>query len=167
MGIDPELPDASEWHYIGLRNSLHGGRFTLTNLLGFPPLTQRDLASLVHLLADAPQSMPSELRRDPAQNAPRPNNTMSAVLLTLLDRELSAVPFDVTAKDIDAETRNTTLTAAGGPLDEGEIPTAESLGTPTDVVNGTAETFLSLAESWGQGVSFSHEGIALLVTQGG
>lgn len=167
VGIDPKAPDASEWHFIGLRNSLHGGRFTLTNLLGHPPLMQRELASLAHLPADAERSMPAELRRDPDFNAPRPNTTMSAVLLTLLDQELSAIPFDDPAKDIDPGTRETILQAAGGPLHESEIPTAESFGTPTDVVNGVAETFLSLAESWGQGVEFSHEGIRPLVRQGG
>lgn len=167
VGIDPNAPDASEWHFIGLRNSLHGGRFTLTNLLGHPPLMQRELTSLAHLPADAERSMPAELRRDPEFNAPRPNTTMSAVLLTLLDQELSAIPFDDAAKDIDPETRETILRAAGGPLHDSEIPTAEAFGTPTDVVNGVAETFLSLAESWGQGVEFSHTGISPLVRQGG
>jgi hypothetical protein len=167
VGVDPDAPDASEWHFIGLRNSLHGGRFTLTNLLGYPPLMQRDLTSLAHLPADAATSMPAGLRRDAALNAPRPNTTMSAVLLTLLDQELSSIPFDDPAKDIDPQTRDAILAAAGGPLHDAEIPTAEAFGGPTDVVNGTAETFLSLAESWGQGVEFSHSGITPLVAQGG
>ncbi|NUL48772.1 hypothetical protein F7P69_26745 [Cellulosimicrobium funkei] len=167
VGIDPTSPDASEWHFIGIRNSLHGGRFTLTNLLGHPPLMQRELTSLAHLPADAERSLPAELRRDPQFNAPRPNTTMSAVLLTLLDQELSSIPFDDPAKDIDQETREAILSAAGGPLHDSEIPTARSYGTPTDVVNGVAETFLSLAESWGQGVEFSNEGIRPLVRQGG
>lgn len=166
VGIDPAAPDASEWHFIGLRNSLHGGRVTLTSLLGHPPLMQRGLTGLAHLPSGAPQSMPAELRRDPKQNAPRPNTNMSAVLLTLLDPELSSIPFDKAAKNIDEQTRDAILRAADGPLDDSEIPTADAYGAPTDVVNGTAETFLSLAESWGQGVEFSHKGIAPLVAEG-
>lgn len=163
VGVDPAAEDSSEWHYIGIRNSLHGGRFTLTNLMGFPPLMQRRLTALAHVPVDASQAMPESLRRRPDQNGPRINTSLTAVMLSLLNPELATLPFDDQNKDIDPQTLETIFEATGGPIGENELLEVTAYGSPADIVNGTAETFLSMAESWGQAVALNQEGIAPLI----
>lgn len=165
VGVDPAGPESSEWHYIGLRNSLHSGRYTLSSLLGFPPLMQRALTALAHVPVGAPQALPKELRRDAESNSPRLNTSLTAVLLTLLRPDLATVPFDDERKDIDPQTRQTILDLAGGPLRDDEIPQTQVYGTPADVVSGTAETFLSMADYWGQAATLDPRGLAPMVEE--
>jgi hypothetical protein len=163
VGVDPTGPESSEWHYIGIRNSLHSGRYTLTSLLGFPPLMQRELTALAHVPVGAPQALPEELRRDAESNSPKLNTSLTAVLLTLLRPDLAVVPFDDERKDIDLQTRQTILDLAGGPLGDDEIPSTRVYGTPQDVVSGTAETFLSMADYWGQAAELDQRGLAPMI----
>lgn len=163
VGVDPAGTESSEWHYIGIRNSLHSGRYTLSSLLGFPPLMQRSLTALAHVPIGTAQSVPVELRRDAESNSPRMNTSLTAVMLTLLRPDLAGMPFDDERKNIDPSTRDMILKLTGGPLGEDELPRASVYGTPTNVVSGTAETFLSMAEYWGQAESLDHRGLMPLV----
>ncbi|MDI3329395.1 MAG: hypothetical protein QJR09_01505 [Micrococcus sp.] len=167
VGVDPEAPDASEWHYIGLRNSLHGGRFTLSTYFGSPPLMQRDLARLAHVPAGSSRSLPAALRRSPESNAPRLNTSISTVLTVLLDPELAALPYDAPEKDLDHDTLDTILGIAGGPLSDDELASVAAYGIPADVDHGAAETFQSLSRTWGQTVDADRDSVAPLVAQGG
>jgi hypothetical protein len=167
VGVDPAAPDASEWHYIAWRNSLHGGRSTLVNLLSAPPLMQRRLASLAHVDPASATALPASLRQTPEDNGPRPNTSLTSVMMCLLDPELASLPHDEAEKDIDARTRQLILSLAGGPVADDELTAVRAYGRPSDVESGIAETFLSLSASWGQRVGLDHEAIAPLVEQGG
>lgn len=167
IGVDPAAPDASEWHFIAWRNSLHGGRSTLVNLLSVPPLMQRRLASLAHVDPGSPTAMPVPLRRDAAANGPRLNTSLTSVMMCLLDPELASLPHDTAEKDMDAQTRQLILSLAGGPVADDELVPVRAYGRPVDVESGIAATFLSLATAWGQRVSLDHEAIAPLVARGG
>lgn len=167
IGVDPAAPDSSEWHFIAWRNSLHGGRSTLVNLLSVPPLMQRRLASLAHVDPGSAAALPVPLRRDPQTNGPRANTSLTSVMMCLLDPELASLPHDRADKDLDAQTRRLILSLAGGPVTEDELVPVRAYGRPVDVESGIAATFLSLSASWGQGVALDHGSIAPLVEHGG
>lgn len=167
VGVDPRSPDSSEWHYIGLRNALHGGRFTLSTYFGSPPLMQRDLGRLAHVPADSSRSLPAALRKHPDSNAPRLNTSISTVLTALLDPGLAALPYDDPQKDVDRETLDTILGVVGGPLSDGELWPLATYGVPADVDHGAAETFQSLSRTWGHTVDADRASVAPLVARGG
>lgn len=166
VGVDPGASDSSEWHFIAWRNSLHGGRSSLVNLLSVPPLMQRGLAALAHAAPDSAAAMPVPLRRDPAANGPRANTSLTSIMMTLLDPELATLPHDRANKDIDVQTRDLILSLAGGAVREDELVPVRSYGRPTDVHSGIAQTFLDLASSWGQEVPLDHESVRPLAEQG-
>ena len=48
MGLSPRVRASAEWHYLGFRNAIHGGRQSAAFLLNSSPLMQRSLVSLAH-----------------------------------------------------------------------------------------------------------------------
>lgn len=166
VGVDPQAPDTSEWHYTGLRNSLHGGRETLSNLLCFPPLNQRALVGLAHAPGGSRCAIPPHLRDDPGRTGPSATDNPVAAMLCLLDPTLARQPFDQPKKTITAERLEQVLAAAGGPIQDEEIRTATVYGSAEEVVSGAAKTFLSLTSSWGQDLPLEHEELAPLVREG-
>ena len=166
VGVDPDSPDSSEWHYIGLRNALHGGRFTMSTYFGLPPLMQRDLCRLAHVPVDSSRALPAPLRKHPESNAPRLNTSISTVLTVLLDPELASLPYDTAEKDVDPRTLDTILDVVGGPLGDDELTALAAYGVPADVDHGAAETFQSLSRTWGHTVDADRAAVAPLVARG-
>lgn len=166
VGIDPAAPDAGEWHYVGIRNSLHGGRDVLGTLFCGPPLNQRRLIALAHAPAGSPLAIPRTLRPESTDNVPGRTDNAVMAMLCLLDPELALQPFDRPAKDLHPDRLREILCAAGGPVSAAELAPPPVTGRPEDVTHGAAETFLSLARQWGQDAPLDHEGIAPLVHEG-
>lgn len=91
LGVEPEHPWATEWHYFGYRNAIHSGRFTMSSVLGARPIANRDLLRLAY--------SGSNIWPAPAKGAPSIVND----ILIALSPSLAAVPFDDPAKDMSQE----------------------------------------------------------------
>ena len=140
VGIDPDAgPHATEWHYLAVRNSIHGGRFAIQNMLGPRPLMQRQLVALAHAPEGSAASPPPQI--GPAWSRGPGNHSLTAAVLSVLDPRLAAAPYDQPAKSIAPETIEAVLAAAGGPLDPAERHGVRTYGAPADVVNGPPAVF--------------------------
>ncbi|MDI3329396.1 MAG: hypothetical protein QJR09_01510 [Micrococcus sp.] len=140
VGIDPDAgPHATEWHYLAVRNSIHGGRFAIQNMLGPRPLMQRQLVALAHAPEGSSAAPPAQI--GPAWSRGAGNRSLTAAVLSVLDPRLAAAPYDQPAKSIAPATIETVLAAAGGPLDPAERHAVRTYGAPADVVNGPAAVF--------------------------
>lgn len=142
MDIDPADPWGSEWHYIGYRNGLHGGRSTMTSLVSVKPLFHRSLVGLCH---------------SPANEYPAPRKSqpsMATDLLIAMNPELAKHPFDEDFKNLEASY-----------VDErarylGRLETSEAyeiVGSPADVHAGPPDQFLQMAKGEGLTGSFTDE----------
>ncbi|HEY4614982.1 MAG TPA: hypothetical protein VIG75_05945 [Citricoccus sp.] len=140
VGIAPEQgPHATEWHYLAVRNSIHGGRFAIQNMLGPRPLMQRQLVALAHVDQAGAASPPDRI--GPAWSTTAGNHSLTAAVLSVLDPDLASAPYDHPAKAITPETIDAVLAATGGPLDPSERHAVTAFGAPADVVNGPALVF--------------------------
>ncbi|MFC7401757.1 hypothetical protein [Citricoccus sp. GCM10030269] len=157
LGLDPEdRPHATEWHYVAIRNSIHGGRFAVQNMLGPRPLMQRQLVSLAHAPAGSPASAPPEIGPVWTRGG---GSTLTAALASVLSPELAAHRYDSPAKAIAPETIQAVLVAAGGPLDPSERHAVRTFGAPADVVNGPPAVFETMARGrLDAGLSHTPEG---------
>ncbi|WP_152529706.1 hypothetical protein [Aliihoeflea sp. 2WW] len=142
MDVDPADPWGSEWHYIGYRNGLHGGRSTMTSLVSVKPLFHRSLVGVCH---------------SPANEYPAPRKSqpsMATDLLIAMNPELAKHPFDEDFKNLEAsyvDERSRYL---------GRVETSEAyeiVGSPADVHAGPPNQFFQMAESEGLTGSFTDE----------
>ncbi|MEW1978956.1 hypothetical protein AB0271_11350 [Kocuria palustris] len=145
-GIDPADPLSAEWHYLLLRNALHGGRFVPVTKFGLRPLQQRNLVGLSKMPPDgvlwsSPRQIPDDL-------------------LALLSPSLASRPFDRPAKDRSAADVVARLRQLGGPLSSSEITTYAISGSPTDVHDGPVKTLLNLVDQSRIAGRLSRENVA-------
>jgi hypothetical protein len=134
VGIDPAEPFSAEWHYLGMRNALHGGRFVPVTKLGIRPLQQRSLVGLSKLPpAERPVGMsgPEGVGED---------------LMAVMSPALATRPFDLPAKDRTAEWVTARLKLLGGPLSQAELSSYTVLGSLTDVADGPLPALALLDE---------------------
>lgn len=134
VGVDPSDHLGAEWHYLVLRNALHGGRFVPVTKFGLRPLQQRNLVGLSKL--------------HPAQY-PEPMTGPTGIpddLLALLSPALAARPFDRPAKDRSVEDVVERLRELGGPVSAAELTTYRILGSAKDVSVGPAAALLHLVD---------------------
>lgn len=132
-GIDPADPLSAEWHYLGMRNALHGGRFVPASKFGIRPLQQRGLVGLSKLTpAQYPAGMtgPKSITED---------------LMVTLGPALAASPFDRPAKDRDPEWVAERLHVIGGALSSDELVTYAVHGDPDEVRDGPVAALTALA----------------------
>lgn len=137
LGVSPGNADALEWHYVGYRNGLHGGRHVANHLTGISPLEQRDLVGLVH---------------SDANEHPRPAKGEPSVitdLLIALSPELALMPFDDPKKDLDV----TVVRSRADRLSERsrrlEVTPFEIHGHPRDVPEGPSRASIEIARIHG------------------
>ena len=132
VGIDPADPLSAEWHYLGMRNALHGGRFVPVSKLGIRPLQQRSLVGLSKLAAqDRPAEMsgPKDITED---------------LMATMGPALAAHPFDRPAKDRDPEWVTERLRVIGGALTSDDLSTYAVHGDPETVQDGPVPALSAL-----------------------
>lgn len=134
LSIDPADPLSAEWHYLAMRNAIHGGRFTPVTMFGLRPLQQKNLVGL----SKSPQRLyptgttgPKDIPDD---------------LLLLLSPSLAARPFDRATKDRSSENVIRRLRMLGGPVSTSEISTYRILGMPEDVSDGPVAALLKLVD---------------------
>ena len=133
-GIDRDDPLSAEWHYLAMRNALHGGRFVPVSKFGIRPLQQRDLVGLSKLpTADYPEGMigPKGITED---------------LIVTLGPEMAARPFDRPDKDRDPDWIMSRLKLLGGPLSPADISTYAVRGDPQTVADGPVALLADLAD---------------------
>lgn len=147
-GIDPQHPLSAEWHYLLLRNALHGGRFAPVTKLGLRPLQQRSLVGLSKLPEEARGAMWSTPRQIPDD------------LLALLSPSLAVRPFDRPSKDRTADEVIERLRQLGGPLSSSEVVKYQVSGAPSDVHDGPVKTLLNLVDQSRIAGRLSRENIA-------
>ncbi|KAA9393120.1 hypothetical protein FCK90_13800 [Kocuria coralli] len=134
-GIDPRRHLSAEWHYLLLRNAIHGGRFTPVSKFGLRPLQQRNLVGLSKVSPD----LYSPLMTGPEQ--------VPDDLLVLLSPSLAARPFDRPVKDRSPHQVVERLRLLGGPISSAELSTYHVSGNPHDVADGPSTTLLGLVDA--------------------
>jgi len=153
VGIGLADPYSAEWHYLGMRNALHGGRFAPVTKLGIRPLQQRELVGLSKLAdTDRPAGMtgPKGVTQD---------------LLAVMSPALACRPFDNPAKDRTPEAVVERLHVLGGPLTSGELSTYTVRGAPGDVEDGPLPVLALIdEEGWPHG-SLSRERSLILLAE--
>ncbi len=133
IGADPAWSDASELHYAGYRNGLHGAGHIALHMTGVRLLQQLPLAIVGHRRSD---DRPP--RQDRASAAFDDRVRGITDLLALLHREAALMPFEGAGRSLDAASLDRRLAALGGPLDDAEAAPARLLGSPDDVPAGPA-----------------------------
>lgn len=147
LGVPSDDADALEWHYVGYRNGLHGGRHVANHMTGVSPLQQRELVGLVH---------------SDRNEHPRPGKGEPSVitdLLIALSPELALMPFDDPKKNLDAAF----VQARAGRLSESprsERTPFEVYGHPWDVPDGPTRLSIDIARC--RGMSGPSETVGLL-----
>lgn len=151
VGICPENPWASEWHYLCFRNAIHSGRSTMRSLLGVRPILQRELVNLSY----------SKLNYYPAPKNGSPSIVTD--LLIALNPDLAMMPFDDPNKNLAASyvsERSRFL----GRVNQNEPYSI--IGEPKSVNSGTPAFFLKLVSTrWFEG-NFSPDAIKKLAIDG-
>jgi hypothetical protein len=127
LGISPDDPFGSEWHYLGYRNAIHAGRSTMSSLLGIRPFMQKRLVGL--------SRSPLNVFHAPKKGAP----SIVTDLMIALNPSLAAEPFDVDAKNLSWDFIDQRI-AAIGQIDS-VFPYTIS-GSPNDDVPGLPNSFI-------------------------
>ncbi|WP_431695625.1 hypothetical protein [Kocuria rhizophila] len=131
-GVAPQENQSLEWHYLLLRNALHGGRFAPATKLGLRPLQQ---ASLVGTAKEAGTGRFPELER---------SGQIPDDLLALLSPALAARPFDKASKNQSPSAVIDRLRRLGGPVSVSEISEYRMLGSAHDVLGGPLRSLARL-----------------------
>lgn len=139
LGVPTDHPRASEWHFLGHRNGLHGGAHLAITMLGLRPLTQSRLSRLVLHSAE--------------DNSPAPGDRIITDMLSVMHIEIASLPYETPDRAISLEQASAWRDSLGGALREAEIPDVAVLGRPTDVVLGPLESGLRIAERMGYDLS--------------
>jgi hypothetical protein len=151
VGISPENPWASEWHYLCFKNAIDSGRFTMASLLDVRPLLQEELVGLAY----------SKLNPYPAPVDGSPSVVTD--MLIALNPELAMMPFDDPRKNMTKEyvqERSKYL---------GRVEKVEPyavVGHPTRVNSGTPGFFIKLVRERGFEGNFTHDAIKKLALAG-
>lgn len=136
-GVQPGEPQSVEWHYLLLRNALHGGRFVPATKLGLRPLQQSNLVGLAKLAGTA---------RFPELEHP---SQISDDLLALLNPSLAARPFDKPGKNVAPSDIIDRLRHLGGPISSTEITQYRMLGSVSAVRGGPLPSLARLVPESG------------------
>ncbi|MGO0577043.1 hypothetical protein [Ornithinimicrobium panacihumi] len=123
-GVDPADPASAEWHYLGVRNALHAGRFVPMTKFGLRPLHDPRLAALNKVpLTERPRGM-----GEPRQ--------IGADLTMLLSPRLATLPYDKPTKDLRPDEVMDRLAALGGPILPDELMEYRLVGDADQVTQG-------------------------------
>lgn len=151
FGIDPQAPDASEWHYLAFRSAIHSGRFTNSSLFGLRPLLQQSIVGHAHDVF---------LSR---RRAAGPNrHSVISDLLIHLNPALAGMPFLDERKNLTSDEiveRSCVLGRIGA------VSPYTVIGAPDAASTGPLAYLLKLAETRGFGGDFAFGKIADLVAQ--
>lgn len=134
IGISASDPLSAEWHYLALRNALHGGRFTPVTKFGLRPLQQRNLVGLSKLTPD---------RYPDRMTGPR---NIPDDLLLLLSPALATRPFDRAEKDRSPREVVDRLRRLGGPVSSAELTSYRVFGEAEDVADGPVPSLMSFVD---------------------
>lgn len=151
VGICPENPWASEWHYLCFRNAIDAGRSTMSSLFAVSPILQHELVGLSY----------SSLNPYPA--AVDGSSSVATDLLIALSPDLAVMPFDDPRKNMT----ESYVKERSGVL--GRVNQAEPysvIGNPKEVHSGTPAFFLQLIDSRGFEGNFSPEAVKKLAIEG-
>ncbi|MGJ5723413.1 hypothetical protein ACSBQT_03450 [Brevibacterium sp. H602] len=136
MGISREHKWGSEWHYIGFRNAIHGGRSTLSSDYVARPAAQIPLIGL---------------SRSGENELPAPGKTSPSVVLDLLIKlnpGMATAPFDDVRKNVSEHYVEKRLDELGGPIEADHLSPYVQYGTPQPA-KGTCISQTELARSAG------------------
>ena len=112
-----------QWHHLGYKSSIQGGRFTDRTLLALRPLMNRYLCSMgLNIAKDT-------------------TNTILQDMLIILDPELARFPFDDEKKNITEEYIDSTLLGLSKINKQPIIEPYQIFGTSSDIKNGMLESF--------------------------
>lgn len=134
-GVKPHEELSAEWHYLLLRNALHGGRFTPATKFGLRPLQQHPLVGLSKLnVHDRPDLMgsPKDIPDD---------------LLLMLSPGLAVQPFDRPSKNRTYDDVVARLRLLGGPVSTLELTSYKTIGSPLDVHDGPVQALARLVDT--------------------
>lgn len=139
IDVDPDAPDASEWHYAAYRAGQHGAAHSPMHLSAVRTLMQLDVLALGH----------------------RPDRPGTGVftrakggmldLLVLLDADLAQQPYANAGIDLSADDVQQRLHQLGGPLTDEEIPSMRIFGKQAAAGGGPHALGASIARAWGLG----------------
>jgi hypothetical protein len=133
MGLSPRIRASAEWHYLGFRNAIHGGRQSAAFLLNSSPLMQRSLVSLAH----------SGLCAHPAPK--RGAASIISDLNIVLRPEMAAHRYKDGLAFMSAPHVASRLAALGGPLDRAAADAYETRGDPSAAQIRSSRVFLDRA----------------------
>jgi hypothetical protein len=128
MGVSPWERGSAEWHYLGYRNAIHGGRRSANYMLNGSPLMQRDLVGLVH--SDRPD---------------RRGISVVSDMTLVLRPDMAGVPYARQARAPSRAYLRDRLRELGGPVDAGMLEPYEIVGEPRDARLRSSPVFLDLA----------------------
>ncbi len=151
LGVAPNDPHGSEWHYAGYRNAIHSGRSTMTSLLGVRPLMNRRLFKLTH----------STNNQHPSPKVGEP--TLVHDLLILFDSALAELPFSDTRKALEPDY------IKGRKLQVGSLsrPAAyKIIGSPKNMPTNPVKFFQTIARFHGFSGDLGSAQIKALVAAG-
>ncbi len=152
IGVCQDHYFGSEWHYVGYRNSIHGGRSVMNNLLGVRPLMNRTLLSISYNDANP-------------FSAPKKNKySIVSELLILLYHQLATLPFDDRRKNIDRSLVNTRRHILG------DLPAIEPynvIGSPHKIALTSPSFFNNIAREGGADGDIQSGKLHELVLSGG
>lgn len=133
-GLEPEDHLSAEWHYLGMRNAIHGGRATPITKFSIRPLYQQALVGLSKVdPAEQKEGMlgPAWITED---------------LLVLLGPELASHPFDLEKKNRTTEWVDERLQLLGGPISPDELEHYRVHGDAGDVPVGPVSALAVLSD---------------------
>lgn len=152
VGVSRESHLSAEWHYLLLRNALHGSRFVPTTKFGLRPLQQANLVGLSKLpLAERPEGMIG-------------GHQIPDDLLTVLSPALATRPFDRTAKNRTPAQVTERLSELGGPVVPSDLTTYRICGSPQAVSGGPLSSLMRLLDTDRFHGALSRAGVAKMVT---
>ena len=132
VGISPDNPWTTEYHYLYFRNAIHFSRASTSSLLSISPLLQKKLVSLSY--------SDSNEYKCPKEYSP----SIITDLLVLLNPNLSQIEFDEPMKNLNVEYIKNRSEYLGTiqSYDEYSI-----IGSPKNIHSGTPDIFIKLAKN--------------------
>lgn len=136
IGVDPDDPWGSEWHYLAFRNAIHGGRGILSSDYLARPAAQIPLIGL---------------SRSPLNDLPAPRKASPSIILDTLitlNPDLAMQPYDDPRKQPTAAYVSERLQRLGGHVPVIALEPYTCVGMPRSS-NGTLGTHTDLADAAG------------------
>ena len=169
IDADPGAQDASELHYLGYRNGLHGSAGHVpVHMTGVHPVQQLGLAALGHATESnvvrrgrgaRARATTSDSRR--VRDRSRPIGDPRAVndLAILLSPEVAVEPYDTPGRNLLPSYVDLRLRTLGGRISASEMSTLTLFGDPASVPTGPSELSIALSRDCGYDVELSVENI--------